>query len=317
MSTPNPSSTLKQLKDYVRKNDLNTFGNDIKLSMKKSDLQRRLQAIGHWTDSPSKTKRKKKMKKTKKKTKTKKKSQSKTKTLKVLSEDQQYNIYIICKNKTIFKDRIKTFQKYKGKIHKFTYVPAVFLKDTAKNRKLTQKLNTRHNTLMKNRLRKLGCIFAHRNALRKIVKAKTDHNLILEEDATLADPDHDVLPTPPKKDAYMGGWIIPPQITLAGKKKVNVPNLKSGLNEINYGSFSVLMAHSYYLRRYQDATKVLDVIEGPKKIKNYDIFLINHKFINQFYYPAIFVQSQHMSAIDGKVNKNDMRTKNYGLNLVK
>jgi len=243
----------------------------------------------------------------------KKKSAKGKKALKVLSEDQQYNIYIICKNKKIFKDRVKTFQKYKGRIHKFTYVPAVFLKDTAKNRKLTQKLNTRHNTLMKNRLRKLGCIFAHRNALRKIVKAKTDHNLILEEDATL---DH-ILPTPPKKDAYMGGWIIPPQITLAGKKKVNVPHLKSGLNEINYGSFSVLMAHSYYLEDHQHASKVLDVIEGPQKIKNYDIFLINHKFINEFYYPAIFVQSQHMSAIDGKVNKNDQRTKNYGLDLVK
>jgi len=247
----------------------------------------------------------------------KKKSAKGKKALKVLSEDQQYNIYIICKNKKIFKDRVKTFQKYKGRIHKFTYVPAVFLKDTAKNRKLTQKLNTRHNTLMKNRLRKLGCIFAHRNALRKIVKAKTDHNLILEEDATL---DH-LLPTPPKEDAYMGGWIIPPQITLAGKKKVRVPpNLKSGksgLHEINYGSFSVLMAHSYYLEDHQHASKVLDVIEGPQKIKNYDIFLINHKFINEFYYPAIFVQSQHMSAIDGKINKNDLRTKNYGLDLVK
>ena len=229
-------------------------------------------------------------------------------------DGRQYNVYIICKDKSIYEERVKTLQKYKGgKIHNFYYVKAVFLKDTPAHRKLTKKLNTRHNTLMKNRLRKLGCIFAHRNALLQIVKRKTDHNLILEEDATL---DH-VLPEPPKKDAYMGGWIIPPQVTLAGKKKVKVPHLKTGLNEIKYSDFSVLMAHAYYLEDHQHASKVLDVIEGPKKLKNYDIFLINHKFIDQFYYPAIFVQSQHMSEIDGKVNKNDLRTKNYGLDLVK
>jgi GR25 family glycosyltransferase involved in LPS biosynthesis len=231
------------------------------------------------------------------------------KTLKALPQDKQYNIYIICKNKTIFNDRVKTLQKYKGKIHKFHFVKAVFLKDTKKNREETKKLNTRYNTLMKNRLRKLGCIYAHRNALRQIVKNQTNDNVILEEDATL---DH-VLPNPPKQSAYLGGWIIPPQISLAGKKRMRVPNLKNGLNEIDYDKFRVLMAHAYYMKSHELAKKILDVIEGPKKVKNYDIFLIDHKFFNKFYYPAIFVQSRHFSDIEGKVNKNDLRTKNYGL----
>jgi len=248
-----------------------------------------------------------------------KKSQSKNspvkespaKVLHVLSEDKQYNIYIICKNKTIFKERVKTLQKYKGKIHTFHYVKAVFLKDTKKNREDTKKLNTRYNTLMKNRLRKLGCIYAHRNALRQIVKNRSENNVILEEDASL---DH-VLPNPPKQSAYLGGWIIPPQISLAGKQGVRIPTLKAGLNEIDYKKFRVLMAHAYFMKSFEQAQKILEVIEGPKKVKNYDVFLINHKFFDKFYYPAIFVQSQHVSAIDGKINKNDQRTKNYGLDF--
>ena len=240
-------------------------------------------------------------------------SPTKPKTLKALPENQEYNIYIICKNKEVFKERKEMLDQYKGtKIHKFYYVPAVFLKDTEANRKKTQKLQTMYNTKMKSRLRKLGCIFAHRNALRAIVKNKTNQNVILEEDATL---DH-VLPKPPDKSAYLGGWIIPPQITLAGKKKVHVPHLTTGLNEIKYGTFSVLMAHAYYMKTHEKAKEILDSIEGPEKVRNYDVHLIKHKFLKDFYYPAIFVQGKHVSDIDGKVNINDRRTKNYGLDLV-
>jgi hypothetical protein len=261
---------------------------------------------------PDRKKRTKRHKNTKRKKNTKgHKSAKRKKEMKVLSEDQEYNVYIICKNKKIFNERVKTLEKYKGKkIHTFTYVKAVFLKDTVEDReRVMAKLSTRHNTLMKNRLRKLGCIFAHRNAFRKIVKAKTNHNLILEEDATL---DH-VLPNPPKEDTYMGGWIVPPQITLAGKKRIRIPKLKAGLNEIKYDKFRILMTHSYYLRDHEKAKEILDIIEGPKKIKNYDVFLTNEQFMHEFYYPAIFVQSQHISDIDGKVNKNDQRAKDYDL----
>ena len=240
-------------------------------------------------------------------------SPKKAQTLKALPVDKEYNIYIICKNKKVFKERQKTLEKYKGtKIHKFFYVKAVFLKDTATNRKKTQKLQTMYNTKMKSRLRKLGCIYAHMNALKAIVKHKTDQNIILEEDATL---DH-ILPNPPKKSAYLGGWIIPPQITLAGKKKVTVPHLKSGLNEIHYDQFKVLMAHAYYMKTHEKAQEILDSIVTPGKVRNYDVHLIDHQFIKDFYYPAIFVQGKHISDIDGKVNINDRRTKNYGLDLV-
>ena len=233
--------------------------------------------------------------------------------LKVLSTlpiDQEYNIYIICKSKEIFDEKVEMLAKYKDtKIHRFYHIPAVFLKDTKANRKKTLKLNTRHNTLMKNRLRKLGCIFAHRNALRQIVKNQTDQNVILEEDANL---DH-VLPNPPKVSTYFGGWIVPPQITLAGKKNVRVPDLKPGLNEIHYDIFKILMSHSYYIKSHEHAKDILETIERPGKVKNYDVHLINHRFLNKFYYPAIFVQGRHVSDIDGKVNKNDEHAKNYGL----
>ena len=238
-----------------------------------------------------------------------KKHSKKAKVLKVLSEDKQYNIYIICKNKKIFQEHVDVLQKYHRKIHSYHFVKAVFLKPTPTNKRKTQKLKTRYNTSMKARLRKLGCIYAHRNALRMIAKDRTDNNIILEEDATL---DH-LLPNPPKKSTYLGGWIIPPQITLAGKQKIKIPNLKSGLNEINYAKFQVMMAHAYFLKHHEKASEILKMIESPEPIKNYDIFLSDNQFLKQFYYPAIFVQSKHASAIDEGTNKNDQRTKNYGL----
>jgi hypothetical protein len=238
------------------------------------------------------------------------KPRSKPKVLTTLPVDQEYNIYIICKSKAVFKEKVDMLATYKGtKIHRFYHIPAVFLKDTEANRNKTLKLNTRHNTLMKNRLRKLGCIFAHRNALRQIVKNQTDQNVILEEDANL---DH-VLPNPPKESTYLGGWIVPPQITLAGKKKVRIPHLKPGLNEIQYDRFKILMTHAYYLKTHENASDLLETIERPGKIKNYDVHLTNHRFLDKFYYPAIFVQGRHVSDIDGKVNKNDEHAKNYGL----
>jgi hypothetical protein len=57
MPKPNDTWTVKQLKDYVRSHHLNTFGNDIKLSMRKSELQGRLKAIGHWEGGKTKAQR--------------------------------------------------------------------------------------------------------------------------------------------------------------------------------------------------------------------------------------------------------------------
>ena len=69
-----------------------------------------------------------------------------------------------------------------------------------------------------------------------IFSNQTNNNIILEEDAALTNP----LPKPPEKSCYMGGWIIPPQITKAEKVAVDVKP-KKGLNEINYDKFKVIM----------------------------------------------------------------------------
>lgn len=235
-----------------------------------------------------------------------------TNTLKVLPVDQEYNVYIICKDKASFAKHKETLGKYQGtKIHSFHFVKAVYLKDTARNRKRTEKLQTRHNTKMTSRLRKLGCILAHEKALKEIVKRKTEQNVILEADAVL---DH-VLPNPPKHDAYLGGWIVPSRVTLAGKQQVKIPNLKKGLNEIDYSKegFQILMTHAYYMKHWEKAQEILDTIQQSAKVKNYDLHLSRNHLLSQFYYPALFVQSQHVSTIDGKTNKNDQRSKNYGL----
>ena len=222
---------------------------------------------------------------------------------------EKYNFYIICKSEDIFLEKERKFYKYKDLICECFWIPSVFLKLTDYNTELLSKLNTRYNTLEKNRLRKLGCIAAHRNVLLSIINNMSINNLILEEDATLEYE----LPPVPEKTCYMGGWIIPPKITLAGKVKPKVKPIHNTLNDIDYDKFKILMAHAYFIKSVDIAKKILYSTLEPEKIKNYDIHLVDNKFINKFYYPSVFVQSKHISDIEGKINKNDVYTKNYGL----
>ena len=58
MPKPNSSYTVKELKDYVKSHKLNHP--EVKMSMKKAELQAGLKKIGHWS-SKTTTKAKKKV----------------------------------------------------------------------------------------------------------------------------------------------------------------------------------------------------------------------------------------------------------------
>ena len=222
----------------------------------------------------------------------------------------KYNIYIICKTEEDFLTKSQELMnKYKSKICHIHWIPAEYLKLTQCNKKILKDLNTRWNTESKKILAKLGTIAAHRKALLAIYMNKTDNNIILESDATLSA----TLPSPPKISCYLGGWIIPPQITKAGIVKMNV-NPKKGLNNIEYGTFSVLMAHSYFIKTFEESMELFQTTITDK-IKNYDIHLIDMQFMKKYYYPPIFVQGKHVSEIDKVTNKNDLRTHLYGLKM--
>ena len=222
----------------------------------------------------------------------------------------KYNIYIICKTEEDFLEKSKGISlKYKSKICHIQWIPAEYLQLTQCNKKLVKDLDTRWNTEKKKILAKLGTIAAHRKALLAIYMNKTDNNIILEADATLSHQ----LPNPPKVSCYMGGWIIPPQITKAGKVKINV-HPKNGLNKIEYGTFSVLMAHALFIKTFEEAMELFQTTITDK-IKNYDVHLIDLQFLKEYYYPPIFVQGKHVSEIDKVTNKNDQRTHLYGLKM--
>lgn len=222
----------------------------------------------------------------------------------------KYNIYIICKTEEDFlKKSEELFKEYKSKICHIQWVPAEYLKLTQCNKNLLKDLNTRWNTEQKKILAKLGTIAAHRKALLAIYMNKTDNNIILEADATLSSK----LPSPPDVSCYLGGWIIPPQITKAGVTKINIQPRK-GLNQINYDKFSVLMAHSYFIKSFEEAMELFQTTITDK-IKNFDVHLIDMRFFHEFYYPPIFVQGKHVSEIDKVTNKNDLRTYLYGLKM--
>jgi hypothetical protein len=220
----------------------------------------------------------------------------------------KYNIYIICKNEEIFKTKAnKLNDSYRSKICHIQWIPAEYLTLTQCNKKILTKLNTRSNTLDKSIIAKLGCIAAHRKALLAIYSNQTNNNLILEEDAEI----HHKLPSPPKTSCYMGGWIVPLQITKAKKEKVNIKP-KKGMNQINYDKFQVITTHALFIKTIDESIKLLDMTSKPEKLKNYDIFLANEKYFNSFYYPEIFIQGKHKSEISGNSDQSSI-TINYGL----
>lgn len=222
----------------------------------------------------------------------------------------KYNIYIICKTEEDFLRKSDEFNsKYKSKICHIQWIPAEYLKLTQCNRRMLKDLNTRHNTEQAKIIAKLGTIAAHRKALLAIYMNKTDNNIVLEADATLSAK----LPTPPSVSCYLGGWIIPPQITKAGKVKVNIKP-KNGLNSIEYDKFSVLMAHALFIQTFEEALELFQTTISDK-IKNYDVHLIQVQFFKHFQYPPVFVQGKHVSEIDKVTNKNDLRTHLYGLTM--
>ena len=222
----------------------------------------------------------------------------------------KYNIYIICKTEEDFLEKSKALlSQYKSKICHIQWIPAEYLTLTQCNRRMLKDLNTRWNTEQSKIIAKLGTIAAHRKALLAIYMNKTENNIVLEADATLSAP----LPNPPSESCYLGGWIIPPQITKAGEVKVNVKPRK-GLNTIEYGKFSVLMAHALFIKTFEEAMQLF-MTTIAEKIKNYDVHLIDIEFLKHFQYPPVFVQGKHVSEIDKVTNKNDLRTHLYGLNM--
>ena len=222
----------------------------------------------------------------------------------------KYNIYIICKNEEIFMEKSrKLHETYKSKICHIQWIPAEYLTLTQCNRSMLKKLKTLYNTKQKSIIRKLGCIAAHRKALLAIYSNQTNNNLILEEDAVLTTK----LPNPPKESCYMGGWIVPKQISKTGKVVIDV-KLKRGMNKIDYETFKIITTHSLFIQSHQQATELLDMTIQPEKLKPYDIFLAEQEYFKTFYYPSIFVQESHKSDIDDKgADVNYYRTLNYGL----
>tara|TARA_Y100000389_G_scaffold123352_3_gene120677 strand:+ start:4902 stop:5570 length:669 start_codon:yes stop_codon:yes gene_type:complete len=220
----------------------------------------------------------------------------------------KYNIYIICKDEERFFEKKREFDKYKSKICHIQWVPAEYLTLTQCNKAMLKKLSTIYNTKKKSIIAKLGCIAAHRKALLAIYSNQTKNNLILEDDANLTGN----LPVVPKESCYMGGWIVPPQISKTGKVKLAIKS-KRGLNKINYDKFKIITTHALFIKEIDEATMLLDSTIQPEKIKNYDVHLADNQYLKNYYYPPVFVQGKHFSDIEGKVNKNDQNTMNYGL----
>ena len=236
-----------------------------------------------------------------------------------------FNVFVITNSTQDYEEKCKILR---GKFHLQCYhVPAQYLGDVPE--RVYAQMRTRPN-IKRNHLKgKIGCMFAHRIALYFISNLYlTDHNIILEQDATLSDIKElgKFLKNPPKDPTYLGGWIINPLIKNINERVHAFKNTKPkhGLNKIDYEQFKILMTHALYIPKYQQAGVILQNSEdqaGRGVHKAMDHFYATNKYIEQFIYPPIFIQSGHISEIDGsrlkKKNNNDKRSINYGLDMKK
>ena len=230
-----------------------------------------------------------------------------------------FNIFVISGSTSEYQKKCASLNTH----HQCYHVPAQYLGNVPE--RVYKQMNLRHN-IKKNHMKgKIGCVFAHRLALYFISNLyQTDHNIILEHDATLSDIEglKRFLKNPPKDPTYLGGWIINPLI-----KNINEPveafktrRPRKGVNPIDYDKFKILMTHALYIPSYKQAAIILDASERDAahgKHKAMDHFYANNRYIRQFIYPPIFIQSGHISEIDGsklkRKNNNDKLSINYGL----
>ena len=234
-----------------------------------------------------------------------------------------YNVYVITGTTEEYEKKCKML-KFPLQCY---HIPAQYLGNVTD--RVYNQMKTRYN-IKKNHLKgKIGCMFAHRLALYFISNMYlTNNNIILEQDATLSDLNElsKFLKNPPKEPTYLGGWIINPLI-----KNINEPvkvfenkKPKNGLNKIDYNKFKILMTHALYIPTYQQASIILEKSEYQSNHgthKAMDHFYAEHQFIEHFIYPPIFIQSGHISEIDGsrlkKKNNNDKLSIKYGLDRFK
>ena len=201
----------------------------------------------------------------------------------------KYNIYIICKTEDTFRGKATLLKdKYKSKICHIQWIPAEYLTLTQCNQSMVKKLNTIYNTKQKSIIAKLGCI-AVRKALLAIFSNRTYNNLILEEDAGLE------FSLAPKESCYMGGWIVPPQISKTGKVTLSIQPKMNTINKINYDKFQVITTHALFIKSRRSESAILHKTIQPEKLKNYDVFLSDSQLLDYYYYPSVFVQEKHKS----------------------
>jgi len=129
MTKPNNKSTVKEMKDYIRKNKLNQP--KVKLGMRKAEMIAALKKIGHFEDSETTTTPKKVEKKVEKKEEPKKKEGVDFSKIKKILRESDYNTGVRSFNSNNFRKKMTVV---KGKLRVGTYENDVnkLIKDTNK-----------------------------------------------------------------------------------------------------------------------------------------------------------------------------------------
>jgi len=191
------------------------------------------------------------------------------------------------------KDR---WEKYDDDI--YTRWPATHYDDLPVTHPIFDDMVSYWNIDPKEHKAKCACYISHTSLWKYIVKNKIDDVLILEDDAELVGELPDSSKLPQDGFCYLGGFTSNIRLT-EGPLKINFqpPEGTSGIYEIDYSKYRMLMMLAIYIPKWEIAYKMLQAVEERGRPRAIDTMVKDTHRKQYLLYPAPFIEKEYPSQI--------------------
>tara|TARA_R110000751_G_scaffold300427_1_gene412134 strand:- start:79 stop:735 length:657 start_codon:yes stop_codon:yes gene_type:complete len=192
------------------------------------------------------------------------------------------------------KDR---WEQYKDD-DRYTRWPATHYDDLAVTHPIFDEMVSMWNIDPKEHRAKCACYISHTSLWKYIVKNKIDDVLILEDDAELVGELPDSSKLPQDGFCYLGGFTSNIRLT-QGPLKINFqpPEGTSGIYEIDYSKYRMLMMLAIYIPKWEIAYKMLQAVEERGRPRAIDTMVKDTHRKQYLLYPAPFIEKEYPSQI--------------------
>ena len=147
---------------------------------------------------------------------------------------------------------------------------------------------------------KCGCFLSHYRVLEHIVGNRFNNVIVCEDDAVQMNE----LPSPEtlgRHFCYLGGYFSHIRMTEGPLKDPDdFPTSKQGLNELDRRTHRILMTMSYYIPSWKVAEQILSWIDSCVRIRAIDVMLHGLPYPVNYYYPAIYSETEFPTTIHTK-----------------